>query len=277
MGKVRQTADAALDSRSLVTVSDLAGKKLNNALHGNNGVGIDVDQFVSRCIQFMNTGGNVGVAENDAPMRSRRAGRAAVHGDDEDDEEDDDTGDALDWALLGREACFGFNKRPPVSNFLLGPLSVQKRVRVTQARRARSQRQPAGPATRPQELTQNDIKQSENSNLTHLVKAIKTRLEGHIQESQTKVEDELEELMKEVGEPSEVDVEVALKRHRVQQDPEGEAAVNLFEFVINPHSFGQTVENMFYVSFLIREGNVKVTEDKDGFPILGKSDLSFTF
>jgi hypothetical protein len=137
-GKVRQTADAALDSRFLVNASELAGKKLNSSLQGNAGVGIDLDQFVSKCIYFMKSGGNLD--EEDAPA-------VAVPEDDDEDAGDD----GLDWALLGRQACFPCNKRPPTMSFLLGPLSVQKRVRTTQ-RKARSQREPVGPATRPQEM-----------------------------------------------------------------------------------------------------------------------------
>ncbi|KAJ9055427.1 hypothetical protein DSO57_1004285 [Entomophthora muscae] len=33
----------------------------------------------------------------------------------------------------------------------------------------------------------------------------------------------------------------------------------LFEFVINPYSFGQSVENLFYLSFLIRDGKARIT------------------
>ncbi|KAG0037248.1 nuclear protein [Podila clonocystis] len=36
--------------------------------------------------------------------------------------------------------------------------------------------------------------------------------------------------------------------------------VNLFELVINPESFGQTIENIFYLSFLVRDGKVSISE-----------------
>ncbi|KAG0255852.1 nuclear protein [Actinomortierella ambigua] len=36
--------------------------------------------------------------------------------------------------------------------------------------------------------------------------------------------------------------------------------VNLFNLVINPESFGQTVENIFYLSFLIRDGQASIVD-----------------
>ncbi|KAI9136279.1 Nse4 C-terminal-domain-containing protein [Paraphysoderma sedebokerense] len=38
---------------------------------------------------------------------------------------------------------------------------------------------------------------------------------------------------------------------------------NYYEFVINPHDFAQTVENIFYVSFLIKEGKATIRKDEE--------------
>ncbi|KAJ1964587.1 hypothetical protein GGI12_001330 [Dipsacomyces acuminosporus] len=43
--------------------------------------------------------------------------------------------------------------------------------------------------------------------------------------------------------------------------------INLFKLVINPHSFAQSVENIFYVSFLIRDGKAFIN-DETGQPMI---------
>lgn len=43
--------------------------------------------------------------------------------------------------------------------------------------------------------------------------------------------------------------------------------INLFELVINPESFAQSVENIFYVSFLIRDGKAFI-DDQSGQPMI---------
>lgn len=44
-------------------------------------------------------------------------------------------------------------------------------------------------------------------------------------------------------------------------------AINIFRFVINPNDFAQSVENIFYLSFLIRDGKVAFETDA-GEPVI---------
>lgn len=51
-----------------------------------------------------------------------------------------------------------------------------------------------------------------------------------------------------------------------------EGNVNLFKFIINPQDFGQSVENLFYLSFLIRDGKCAFFADEDtGEPVICES------
>ncbi|KAF8210397.1 Nse4 C-terminal-domain-containing protein [Mycena galopus ATCC 62051] len=45
---------------------------------------------------------------------------------------------------------------------------------------------------------------------------------------------------------------------------EEDGPINLFTFVINPDDFAQSVENIFYLSFLIRDGKVALETQDDG-------------
>ena len=45
--------------------------------------------------------------------------------------------------------------------------------------------------------------------------------------------------------------------------------VNLFKFVVNPNDFAQSVENIFYLSFLIRDAKVAF-ETENGEPVICK-------
>ncbi|TXT13057.1 hypothetical protein VHUM_01458 [Vanrija humicola] len=46
-------------------------------------------------------------------------------------------------------------------------------------------------------------------------------------------------------------------------DPDREG-INFFRFVINPDSFSQTVENVFYASFLVKEQRLEIEVKNDG-------------
>ncbi|XP_004625805.1 non-structural maintenance of chromosomes element 4 homolog A [Octodon degus] len=51
-----------------------------------------------------------------------------------------------------------------------------------------------------------------------------------------------------------------------REDPD--TPISFFDFVIDPHSFSRTVENMFHVSFIIRDGFARVRLDRDRLPVI---------
>lgn len=57
---------------------------------------------------------------------------------------------------------------------------------------------------------------------------------------------------------------------KIYQILDDHGPVNYLEFITNPESFSQTVENTFYVSFLIRTGVAQI-DDSSGQPMLSKS------
>ncbi|XP_072280349.1 non-structural maintenance of chromosomes element 4 homolog A [Pyxicephalus adspersus] len=51
-----------------------------------------------------------------------------------------------------------------------------------------------------------------------------------------------------------------------KDDPE--TPISFFDFVIDPNSFARTVENMFHVSFIIRDGFARIKLDQDKLPVI---------
>lgn len=183
------------------------------------------------------------------------------------DEEDDsavegsaDEGDAFNWEWFGRQACFPNSFRPPVPGFLLGPLSVQKRMRRQTQRRERLQKRDPKDALRPEELKAQDLEKAGNSNLTTLCRNIRDLLAKKMVQGKERASRKL------TSEMSLDEARAVMARYGLADD----AGIPLFHFVINPKSFGQTVENLFYTSFLIRDGTVGIGQDSNKLPTLRK-------
>jgi non-structural maintenance of chromosomes element 4 len=254
MNEVRQTSDAALDSLAFLECTELSSKQIANEAFGKGFLGVDVDQFVSRCIAFMRRG----AASASTSTPSHHHASQAV-----DSEDDVDEGSALDWHVLGRNAAFVSNRRPAVPSFLLGPLSVEKRARNTQ-RSARQRRDPVAAVARPEELRAEDLEKNESSNLVNLCQRIRERLDKILIEGGRAIEEFGER--PDIEEFSDEQIKKVFRQNHLALNHE----VSLFEFAINPDSFGQTVENLFYISFLVKDGYVRVDFDDDGLPTIRK-------
>ncbi|KAJ5406258.1 hypothetical protein N7465_007542 [Penicillium sp. CMV-2018d] len=253
--KVKQTADATLDSRILVNTADLTHKKATQLALGDTSAGIDVDEFVSKCVSFMRRGPNNATASSGTQGRRARLGRSQR----DPDASDEDDGDAMNWDTLGRSACFPSNARPAVSGWLLGPLSVQKRTRQLTQRRAAERIDPTQ-AVAPREMAQQDLGQQDSTNLTQICSEINKLLANNQHDSQKKAEAELRGEANLTPEKA----QQVMDKYSVADD----GGIPLFRFCINPKSFGQSVENLFYVSFLVRDGTVGVSTDSRDLPTL---------
>ncbi|KAK8159289.1 putative nuclear protein Qri2/Nse4 [Phyllosticta citrichinensis] len=269
--KVKQTADATLDSRLMIQASELTLKKTTQLVMGDSSAGIDIDEFVSKCITFMQRGGDFDENADVQPLSTQAHARrqAARRNNDDSEDEQEESGDAYAWDVLGEQACFSHNQRPPAPGFLLGPLSVQKRVRPTQTtqRRGRLRHDPSQ-AKRPQSLEPEDIQRNENNSAMASAGKIRAQLIEQIDARTQAFEEEISQMQEDMSDDQ---VAQVMEKHGLYAVHE-EANLSLFEFFVNPHSFGQTIENIFHVCFLVKEGQVSIRNDQNGLPTICPAD-----
>ncbi|KAI0402469.1 Nse4 C-terminal-domain-containing protein [Xylaria palmicola] len=254
---VKQTGEAIIDSKLLVAAADASYRRAARLANGNVAQGIDVDEFVSKCITYMRLG--AGITEDDAPeltsTQQQRRHTARRNSADSDNEIGDE-GDMLNWEHLGRFACLPNVRRPAVPGFLLGPLSVERKIRKVVKRsapfRADNLRE-----TRPEVLDAEDVQRAEKNDLT----AICAKILRQLQEVQDEAQAEVEAAFENLGD---AEAQILMNKKGLRDT----GGIDLLKFVVNPKSFGQTVENMFYVSFLIRDGAIQIEFDENRLPSL---------
>ncbi|CZT24834.1 related to nuclear protein Qri2/Nse4 [Ramularia collo-cygni] len=251
---VKQTGDATVDAHIMVNLADALHKSTAQLINGDASTGVDVNEFLAKAISYMKNEGRVDASVSTQQERRTQARNAAVAAADDDD--DDEDVQALDWELLGANACFPYNMRPACPSFLLGPLSVEKRVRAQTQRRARQNKDTSKEA-RPEALTREPGAAEDENTLTAICQRIHRHMNNHIDTA----EKALERLQARGIEP---DQKAFCKKYRITE----EGGPGLFDYAINPWSFGETVENFFYISFLIKEGVVGVKTGADGLPSL---------
>ncbi|KAJ5689497.1 nuclear protein Qri2/Nse4 [Penicillium macrosclerotiorum] len=255
--QVKQTSDATLDSRLLVQAADASHKKTAQLALGDSTAGIDIDEFVSKCISYMRSGPDLSEGSAEDTMRGRSRNHRSQR--DPNDSDEENHGDAMNWDWLGRSACFPFSARPVVSGWLLGPLSVQKRTRQLTQRTGR-ERFDQTEAVQPQELRQADLGQQESANLTEICSKINKLLA----DTQKNAESKVNWILSQEEDPSEERLQEVMDENCIADD----GGIPLFRFCVNPRSFGQSVENLFYISFLVRDGHVALNTDTRGLPTL---------
>lgn len=265
---VKQTADALDDSRQMIEIADLVHAKTKQLGNGVSELNINLEDFIDKWVFFGTHGRAQGTEEDDDSVpistqqqrRRNQTQRANADNDEDNDDEAEVTGNEINWELLGEQVCFPSNNRPPVPSFLLGPLAVQKKVRSTQ-RQGRQRREPLAAVTKPQDIRLEDLERNEQNNLTSQCAAIRPLLEATSQTCTAAVSEELEFTNEDLGEAETNNV---LRKHGLAPNWE----VPLLRFAVNPNSFSQTVENLFYISFVVKDGFFKVSKDEDGLPTI---------
>jgi hypothetical protein len=236
--QLKMTSDATIDSKLLVTTADLAMRKAKRLVQGGDGPEqMTPDEYVTKLIRFMRKG--------DEGSEGR------------DDEDGDQHDEALNWAWYGQQVLPFFNK-PRLPRFLVGPLSLERRARKVTKRTATLQLSQLQ-ETRPEVLRNEDLAKTQDTLASTCGRILKTlrRLQAQIQE---RLADEIQEDMEER------EATLLMWRHGMRST----GGVDLMRFVTNPWSFQQTVENVFYVSFLVRDGKALLEVDDVGLYSVGE-------
>jgi hypothetical protein len=150
---------------------------------------------------------------------------------------------SFDWRTLGAECGICFNALPERVSFLAGPLDAQmtepteKKARVVRQRAVAEQ----GEEVKPEQVQAGDKQKKDVDQLSALLKQMKKKLKDRC------------------GTEFKANVERAAGDEAAEKQVQDRGMeIDGVQYLFNPDSFTQTVENIFHYSFLIKKGEAAI-------------------
>lgn len=164
-------------------------------------------------------------------------------------------GSYFDWNALGVEVGTCFNAVPSRIQFLAGPLHAdfEPKVRQPRAPRKKHDSEDEEEEERPEEVKNQETNADQLSAVERNMKIVNNVLKKRSKETAAKHMEEISKLPEE---------EQGAARKRLKGSRGYE--VDAIQYMFNPKSFTQTVENVFHFSFLVKKGTANICVRPDG-------------
>ncbi|CAK7242931.1 MAG: hypothetical protein STHCBS139747_004434 [Sporothrix thermara] len=179
------------------------------------------------------------------------------------------TWEALDWEHFGQYACLPRTRRPALARFMPRmPLPDDDDKARVQRKRTAALRLDELREVRPQVLQADELAATRKSDniLTTLATDILQQLRRAVARGSELVRRIRESGLGGDDEDDDEERDESVRQLLSQIGIHSNGGVDLIRFAVNPLSFSQTVENLFYISFLVRDGRAGLTYDHTGLP-----------